>query len=974
MHAPIRLTTLGAVELAGPDGGVVHSVLTQPRRTALLVYLAAARPRGLHRRDSLLAMFWEESSERAARDVLNTNLSRLRGSLGADTIVARGNDEVGVDPERLWCDVVAFEQALEGGRYADALALYRGDFLSGFHVSNASGFEHWLDAERDRLRAMAGHAALTLAEEKARAHDVAGARELVERWAALSGGDEAQLRRAISVLGATGDHAAALELYATFARHLRQEYEAEPSAPTQALIAGIQQAVAETAPERGMAPDAAAVTGSGRIAETLPAPSGSPATVGKRAVRLVSAWPWGVAAVVAALVVIGALVWRIQDGRTPATAPSGISRVAVLPFDVRGSDRIAYLSEGVADILAVRLDGLGELRTVDRNAVFSYVQTLGSASPADKGRSAAQHFASRYRVQGSVTEAGGRLDLSATLYDRDGQELARAHASAAEEDLLNAVDELARELVQGQVGGANAEMLRAAAMTTRSVAALKHYLEGEQAYRDNRLTDMQTALERAVAEDSAFALAHFRLAVAYEFTGTNRLLLRSIENAARFRDRLSERHRLLVEGLLANWRGNYWEAEQAYRRVVLRYPDEVDAWHRLAELQFHRMPALGRPFTEARQAFERVLALEPENENALHHLTRIAAYSGQATELDTLTSRALATAQPGQAIELRAIRAFANRNAAEQERAVAAAAALSPTDARVVALRVASYTGDIRGAEAILARLVESASPPEVRVLAYLQLAEFAAAGGRWREARQRLRHAAADASFLALAVEASHGILPVAPLDRAELLRLRERVRRWDSAAAGVDSVTELLRVPPPARPGLRRFFLGALSLRLGDNAGAAVHADALARDSIAIQYRLPTTLRAMRSLAAGRYAEGLTAADSLISGDPALAFTRQDAVGRYVRGELLRAAGRDAEADGWFGSFGDITGWDLAVLAPGELERARIAELRGDPAAAALHYARAIALWKDADPELRPLLAQAEARLQEIRPGADP
>ena len=68
MRAPIRLTTFGTVELVGPDGRVAHSVLSQPRRTALLVYLAAARPRGLQRRDSLLAMFWAESSERAARD------------------------------------------------------------------------------------------------------------------------------------------------------------------------------------------------------------------------------------------------------------------------------------------------------------------------------------------------------------------------------------------------------------------------------------------------------------------------------------------------------------------------------------------------------------------------------------------------------------------------------------------------------------------------------------------------------------------------------------------------------------------------------------------------------------------------------------------------------------------------------------------------------------------------------------------
>jgi len=43
-------------------------VLAQPKRVALLAYLAAATPRRLHRRDSLLALFWPElDQEHAAR-------------------------------------------------------------------------------------------------------------------------------------------------------------------------------------------------------------------------------------------------------------------------------------------------------------------------------------------------------------------------------------------------------------------------------------------------------------------------------------------------------------------------------------------------------------------------------------------------------------------------------------------------------------------------------------------------------------------------------------------------------------------------------------------------------------------------------------------------------------------------------------------------------------------------------------------
>lgn len=56
----LRLTTLGTIRLER-DGEAVP--VPQPKRVALLAYLALARPRGLHRRDTLLAMFWPELPE-----------------------------------------------------------------------------------------------------------------------------------------------------------------------------------------------------------------------------------------------------------------------------------------------------------------------------------------------------------------------------------------------------------------------------------------------------------------------------------------------------------------------------------------------------------------------------------------------------------------------------------------------------------------------------------------------------------------------------------------------------------------------------------------------------------------------------------------------------------------------------------------------------------------------------------------------
>src|SRR5688572_4721541 len=150
MHpsASIRLTTLGTLDLREPDGRVLEPLLAQPKRAAILIYLALARPRGLHQRDSLLALFWPERDQASARKALRQALYFLRAALGDGAIVTIGDAEVGVS-ERIWCDVVAMERALEEGRLEEAIALYRGDLLPGFHIDGAPEFAEWLDAERE---------------------------------------------------------------------------------------------------------------------------------------------------------------------------------------------------------------------------------------------------------------------------------------------------------------------------------------------------------------------------------------------------------------------------------------------------------------------------------------------------------------------------------------------------------------------------------------------------------------------------------------------------------------------------------------------------------------------------------------------------------------------------------------------------------------------------------------------------------
>jgi DNA-binding SARP family transcriptional activator len=57
----IRFHLFGGVDLRNASGTEIGSVLSQPKRTALLAYLAAASPTQFVRRATLVAVFWPTS-------------------------------------------------------------------------------------------------------------------------------------------------------------------------------------------------------------------------------------------------------------------------------------------------------------------------------------------------------------------------------------------------------------------------------------------------------------------------------------------------------------------------------------------------------------------------------------------------------------------------------------------------------------------------------------------------------------------------------------------------------------------------------------------------------------------------------------------------------------------------------------------------------------------------------------------------
>ena len=247
----IRLSLLGPTTCLDSSGADLERVVRSPKRLALLSYLAVAAPRGFHRRDTLLGLFWPESDQRRARGALRQTVRHLRDDLG-EVVVSRGQEELGLDWNGFWCDAVAFQEALEAGRVAEAIALYQRDLLDGFYLSGAPEFERWLDRERRRLQRRGAEAAWALSEQTPEPTEAA---RWARRAARFTPRDETAVRRLMQLLAALGDEVGALREYERFRVRVQEELGAGPGSETVTLAATIREGTnVAVEPESGTTP------------------------------------------------------------------------------------------------------------------------------------------------------------------------------------------------------------------------------------------------------------------------------------------------------------------------------------------------------------------------------------------------------------------------------------------------------------------------------------------------------------------------------------------------------------------------------------------------------------------------------------------------------------------------------------------------------------------------------------------------
>jgi tetratricopeptide (TPR) repeat protein len=316
--------------------------------------------------------------------------------------------------------------------------------------------------------------------------------------------------------------------------------------------------------------------------------------------------------------------------------------VAILPFHVHGEPSLAYLREGMVDLLAAKLTGEGGLRAADPRAVYAGWRRVVANDTGDLSRDSAVALGRRlgagHVLLGDVVGTPASIVVNASVVNARGTVVGRASAQGPHTELPALVDRLVAQLLS-----ASEDPQRLDALTSTSLPALRAYLEGQATYRRGRYAESLVHFRRALDLDSTFALAGLGLSLADGWAGTGHAREHGRAVAWRWRERLSQRDRAL---LTAHLGPSYPRASTVRQRfaateAALRLaPDRVELWYELGDLHYHFGRLLGIESWElqAEKALRRALAADSTFSAPVHHLVGLYARRGSGNDLRTIVA------------------------------------------------------------------------------------------------------------------------------------------------------------------------------------------------------------------------------------------------------------------------------------------------------------------------------------------------
>ena len=309
----------------------------------------------------------------------------------------------------------------------------------------------------------------------------------------------------------------------------------------------------------------------------------------------------------------------------------------VVPFgNVSKAPDLEWLRDASVNLLSLDLSRWTDISVVDDKRVTDLIRELPATRTAqplslNDGLALARRAGAGRLVMGDFFKLGKGARLVANVFNvRDGSRIRSITQQTSEQDsLLTAFGPLARGVLAVPPPG-DAKL---GATGTTNVDAYQEYLLGVNLLNRFELTDAKQHLLKALAFDSTFALAHYKLSVAIHWGDTRGDTTERAHALAAWRlgGSLPPRERALISGRVASTGGDYMRACATLGALAAKDSSDVEALYGVGECQYHAGLSAPVPvdslygrflgsWNTAIAAFHRVLQLDPTYHPAFGHI------------------------------------------------------------------------------------------------------------------------------------------------------------------------------------------------------------------------------------------------------------------------------------------------------------------------------------------------------------------
>jgi serine/threonine protein kinase/Tfp pilus assembly protein PilF len=312
------------------------------------------------------------------------------------------------------------------------------------------------------------------------------------------------------------------------------------------------------------------------------------------------------AAILSAVAIAGVLFLRWQSGRRLPQGSSASSAtvtvnprqsVAVLGFkNLSGRPDEAWLSTALSEMLSTELAVGEKIHTIPGEDIARAKNDLSIPDADSLGKETLlklrQNLGSDYVVLGSYLDLGkegrGQVRLDLRLQDTAaGETIATLTRTGTEEQLLALVSSVGG-LLRGTLRISQVtpgDAARVSASLPSNTEAFRYYSEGIAKLHLFDAVGARDLLEKAVAKDPQFALAHSALAQAWSTLGYDQKAQAEAKRAFELSASLPREQRLWVEGHYDEFIHASDKAVEAYRKLWELFPDNLEYGLRLAAAQ-----------------------------------------------------------------------------------------------------------------------------------------------------------------------------------------------------------------------------------------------------------------------------------------------------------------------------------------------------------------------------------------------------